>query len=155
VTALLGVCNAFGRIEKERDKSAVTNLLYLARMDDGLTGKARELLTIADKELQRLSHLAARSLKFYRQRTSPTTTPFEEILESVLFFHERRMKTAGIQLERRYKWRLRYCACRGELQQVFTNLENHKAGTYLSRKTSEIWDSRGLLSGQPVRASFL
>jgi signal transduction histidine kinase len=101
---------------------AVTNLLYLARMDDGLTGKARELLTIADKELQRLSHIAARSLKFYRQRTSPTTTPLEEILESVLFFHETRIKTAGIQLERRYRTAPPVLCMPGELQQVFTNL---------------------------------
>ena len=69
----------------------------------GLTGKARDLLTMADKELQRLSHIAARSLKFYRQRTSPILTPLEEILESVLFFHETRIKSCDIRLERRYR----------------------------------------------------
>ena len=93
---------------------AVTNLLYLARMDDGLTGKARELLTIADKELQRLSHIAARSLKFYRQRTSPIPTPLEEVFESVLFFHETRIKTGEIQLERRYRMAPRCYACQGK-----------------------------------------
>jgi signal transduction histidine kinase/DNA-binding NarL/FixJ family response regulator len=101
---------------------AVTNVLYLARMDDGLTGKARDLLTIADKELQRLSHIAARSLKFYRQRTSPICTPLEEVLESVLFFHETRIKTGEIQLERRYKTALPVLCMPGEIQQVFTNL---------------------------------
>jgi PAS domain S-box-containing protein len=101
---------------------AVTNLLYLARMDEGLTGKARDLLTIADKELQRLSHIAARSLKFYRQRTSPIFTPLEEILESVLFFHEARIKTGEIQLERRYRTAPPVLCMPGEIQQVFTNL---------------------------------
>jgi signal transduction histidine kinase/DNA-binding response OmpR family regulator len=101
---------------------AVTNVLYLARMDDGLTGKARELLTIADKELQRLSHIAARSLKFYRQRTSPIPTPLEEVLESVLFFHETRIKTGEIQVERRYRTAPPVLCMPGEVQQVFTNL---------------------------------
>jgi signal transduction histidine kinase len=101
---------------------AVTNVLYLARMDDGLTGKARELLTMADKELQRLSHIAARSLKFYRQRTSPVPTPLEEVVESVLFFHETRIKTGEIQLERRYRSAPPVLCMPGEVQQVFTNL---------------------------------
>ena len=101
---------------------AVTNVLYLARMDDGLTGKARDLLTIADKELQRLSHIAARSLKFYRQRTSPIYTPLEEVLESVLFFHETRIKTGEIRLERRYRTAPPVLCMPGEIQQVFTNL---------------------------------
>ena len=101
---------------------AVTNVLYLARMDGGLTGKARDLLTIADKELQRLSHIAARSLKFYRQRTSPIFTPLEEVLESVLFFHETRIKTGEIRLERRYRTAPPVLCMPGEIQQVFTNL---------------------------------
>ena len=101
---------------------AVTNLLYLARMDGGLTGKARDLLTIADKELQRLSHIAARSLKFYRQRTSAIFTPLEEVLESVLFFHETRIKTGEIRLERRYRTAPPVLCMPGEIQQVFTNL---------------------------------
>ena len=101
---------------------AVTNVLYLARMDEGLSGKARDLLTMADKELQRLSHIAARSLKFYRQRTSPILTPLEEVLESVLFFHETRIKTREIQLERRYRTAPPVLCMPGEIQQVFTNL---------------------------------
>jgi PAS domain S-box-containing protein len=101
---------------------AVTNVLYLARMDEGLTGKARDLLAIADKELQRLSHIAARSLKFYRQRTSPIFTSLEDVLESVLFFHETRIKSGEIQLERRYRTAPPVLCMPGEIQQVFTNL---------------------------------
>jgi len=101
---------------------AVTNVLYLAKMDEGLTGKARDLLAIADVELQRLSHIAARSLKFYRQRTSPTLTLLQEVLESVLFFHETGIKTSAIRLERRYKPAPPVLCMPGEVQQVFTNL---------------------------------
>jgi CheY-like chemotaxis protein len=52
---------------------------------------------------QRLSHIAARSLKFYRQRTAPTLTSMEELLESVIFFHETTIKSRSIDLNRRYR----------------------------------------------------
>ena len=66
----------------------MTNLLFLAKMDEQSAGNTRSLLEVADRELQRLSHIAARSLKFYRQRTAPALTSLEELIESVLFFNE-------------------------------------------------------------------
>lgn len=101
---------------------AVTNLLYLAKMDETVGGSTKTLLDHADKELQRLSHIAARSLKFYRQRTKPTFTNLEELVDSVLFFHEPVISTRAINLERRYRpAREVYCRA-GEIQQVITNL---------------------------------
>jgi signal transduction histidine kinase len=67
---------------------AVTNLLYLVSMDGNVTGNSRHLLETADQELRRLSHIATRSLKFYRQHSAPTLSSLEELIESVLFFHE-------------------------------------------------------------------
>jgi PAS domain S-box-containing protein len=63
---------------------AVTNLLFLAKTDASLSSSSRDLLEIADKELQRLSHITARSLKFYRQRTAPAFTALDEIIDAVL-----------------------------------------------------------------------
>jgi signal transduction histidine kinase len=101
---------------------AVTNLLYLAKMDQTVTGPTKNLLELADKELQRLSHIAARSLKFYRQRTAPTHSSLEELIESVLFFHETEMNAREIKLERRYKKAPKVLCHPGEIQQVITNL---------------------------------
>jgi len=101
---------------------AVTNLLYLAKMDESVTGNTKRLLELADKELRRLSHIAARSLKFYRQRTKPTPTSLEELVDSVLFFHETAISTRTISLERRYR-PTELVLCRAEeIQQVITNL---------------------------------
>jgi PAS domain S-box-containing protein len=101
---------------------AVTNLLYLAKMDETVTGNTKSLLDLADKELRRLSHIAARSLKFYRQRTNPTLTSLEELVDSVLFFHETAIGTRAISLERRYR-PTEPVFCRAEeIQQVITNL---------------------------------
>ncbi len=101
---------------------AVTNLLFLAKLDDNIGGNTRNLLEVADKELQRLSHITARSLKFYRQRTAAALTSIEEVMDSVLFFHETELRMRGIELERRY-WPSPQVVCfAGEIQQVLTNL---------------------------------
>jgi signal transduction histidine kinase len=101
---------------------AVTNLLFLAKMDETVAGNTRSLLDVADRELQRLSHIAARSLKFYRQRTAPTPTSLEELIESVLFFNEPDLKSRNIQLERRHRQARPVLCLPGEIQQVMTNL---------------------------------
>jgi len=101
---------------------AVTNLLFLVKMDQSVTGNTKNLLEVADKELQRLSHITARSLKFYRQRTAPSLTSLEDLAESVLFFHETEIKMRSIDLERRYRSALPVLCLAGEIQQVLTNL---------------------------------
>ncbi len=101
---------------------AVTNLLYLAKGDPSLSGNAKELLDIADKELQRLSHIASKSLKFYRQTSAPSRAYLSDILDSVLFFYEARMKSAGVTVEKRYDHAPPVMCYPGEMQQVFTNL---------------------------------
>jgi signal transduction histidine kinase len=101
---------------------AVTNLLYLVRMDEALTSGSRDLLDVADRELQRLSHITSRSLKFYRQRTAPTLTSLEDLIESVLFFHESEIKIRSIALRRRYRPAPEVLCLAGEIQQVITNL---------------------------------
>ena len=101
---------------------AVTNVLYLAMMDQIMSQKTRSLLELADKELQRLSHIAARSLKFYRQRTAPAPSSLEELIESVLFFHEREINTRDIHLQRKYRKTPQVLCHPGEIQQVITNL---------------------------------
>jgi signal transduction histidine kinase len=101
---------------------AVTNLLYLVQMDETLKGQSKDLLEVADRELQRLSHITSRSLKFYRQRTAASLTPLDELIESVLFFHETEVKLRGIDIRRRYRPTPPVFCLAGEIQQVFTNL---------------------------------
>jgi signal transduction histidine kinase len=101
---------------------AVTNLLFLAKMDQALTVDTRKLVELADNELRRLSHIAARSLKFYRQRTAPALAQMEELLEAVIFFHEREIERRSIDLDRRYRKVPPVLCLPGEIQQVLTNL---------------------------------
>ncbi|MGA9670279.1 MAG: ATP-binding protein [Terracidiphilus sp.] len=101
---------------------AVTNVLYLANMDSNVTGYTRQLLDTADKELRRLSHIAARSLKFYRQHTAPALCSLEELIESVLFFYETEIGMRKIDLQRRYQAAPQVLYHPGEFRQVITNL---------------------------------
>ena len=101
---------------------AVTNLLFLAKTDHGLSETSKELLEVADKELQRLSHITARSLKFYRQRTAPTLTALDEVIDSVVYFHDPSIRLFNMQVERRYRPAPPILCLPGEIQQVFTNL---------------------------------
>ena len=99
---------------------AVTNLLFLAKTSD--TAEARQLLDLADKEVRRLSHIASRSLKFYRQTTSSGPAQLRDIIESVLFFYEPRLRSKNIKVERRYQTIPDVHCLQGEMQQVFANL---------------------------------
>jgi len=101
---------------------AVTNLLFLAKTDHGLSETSKELLEVADKELQRLSHITARSLKFYRQRTAPTLTALDEVIDSVVYFHDPSIRLFNMRVERRYRPAPPILCLPGEIQQVFTNL---------------------------------
>ncbi len=101
---------------------AVTNLLFLAKNDAGLSSSSKDLLDIADKELQRLSHITARSLKFYRQRTAPSFTALDEVIDSVIYFHDPAIRLRNIAIERRYRSAPAVLCQPGEIQQVFTNL---------------------------------
>jgi signal transduction histidine kinase len=101
---------------------AVTNLLYLATMDSTVKGNTRQLLDTADKELRRLSHIAARSLKFYRQQSAPTLSSLDELIDSVLFFYETEINMRKIILERRYRPSPRVLYHPGEFRQVISNL---------------------------------
>ena len=101
---------------------ALTNLLFLANMDSTLAGNTRKLLENADMELKRLSHIAARSLKFYRQHTAPVLSSLEDLIESVLFFYETEAKIRDIDLQRAYRKAPPVLCQPGEFRQVITNL---------------------------------
>ncbi len=77
-----------------------------------LSSGSRQLLEIADKELQRLSHITARSLKFYRQRTAPASVALDEVIDSVIYFHDPSIRLRNIAIERRYLLRPQFCASR-------------------------------------------
>src|ERR1041385_1638153 len=63
---------------------AVTNFIFLAQTTDNLPEPAKEYLTLADRELERVSHIAQQTLGFYRDRSALTVVDIRESLDDVL-----------------------------------------------------------------------
>ncbi len=100
---------------------SVTNLLFLALSQD-LSPEVRHFLTQADQELERVTHIATQTLKFYRQSTKPTSADLGALVDSVLQLLSGRLRNMNVEVERRYDARDKITCFEGELRQVFTNL---------------------------------
>ena len=101
---------------------AVTNLLYIARLDQSLTLKTREILDLADRELARVAQVASQTLRFHRQSTAPMTIQPEALVEDVLRLYSPRFANAGIRITRTYRLGAQVTCYEGEIRQVLSNL---------------------------------
>jgi PAS domain S-box-containing protein len=101
---------------------AVTNLIYLASRDPGLTASALKYLDLADKELERVAHMTKQTLGFYREASAPSQFPLGELLDELLTLFEGRFKSKALQVVRDYDASLVVTAIRGEIRQIFANL---------------------------------
>ena len=100
---------------------AVTNLLYLA-MQSGNMGELRGYLQMAERELERVSAISNETLRFNGQSANPRAVDCDELVESALYIHHRRLVTSHIEVEQRLK-ALRPLNCfDGEIRQVLNNL---------------------------------
>jgi PAS domain S-box-containing protein len=100
---------------------AVTNCLYLltqSTMDD--TG--RQYLSLAQRELERVVHIATQTLRFYRQSTRPIETDVHELIETVLALFDARIRSHGIEVVRKFGDIPHIRAFDGEVRQVIANL---------------------------------
>ncbi len=101
---------------------AVTNLLFLAKTAPELADNTKELLSIADAELQRLSQIARTSLKFFRQSSAPAPVSMCDLIDSVLTVYQARITRSGVKIRKQYDETPDPIGFAGELQQVITNL---------------------------------
>ena len=101
---------------------AITNLLYLLRRFCHLDASALNYVTIAEREVHRMSEITQQTLRFYRQSTLPARATMEELLDSVLDMYSARLSTLAIVLERQYKPSLDLYCFAGEVRQVISNL---------------------------------
>lgn len=100
---------------------AVTNLLYLMEGTD-LPHDAARYLQLAQSELSRVSQITVETLRFSRQNTSATEVRLSSLIESVISLHEARLKSAQINVERRYREGRPLLCFPNELRQVIANL---------------------------------
>ncbi|MGZ4890053.1 MAG: sensor histidine kinase, partial [Candidatus Angelobacter sp.] len=101
---------------------AVTNLLYLLRIDDKWDDNARGYVTQAEHELARIAHMARQTLGFYRDTTSPHRMDLPKLVEGVLSLYLPRIQAKNIRLSREYDETVQVTGWAGEIRQVISNL---------------------------------
>jgi PAS domain S-box-containing protein len=101
---------------------SVLNLIYLARTSRAEMDKIREYLITAEKELNRVSHIARHTLGFYRETSVPSQIDMPALLEEVFTVYDSRLRASGIQVRKDFAVVPPVRALRGELHQVFSNL---------------------------------
>jgi PAS domain S-box-containing protein len=101
---------------------SVTNLLYLLQRHPSLDQEAHHYAQLAQQEVARVSEMAQRTLRFYRQSTLPIKANVAEILNSVLMVYQGRFNALHTQVETRFDRDAELFCFAGELRQVFANL---------------------------------
>ncbi len=101
---------------------AVTNLIYLARTSPELPSNVRELLSIADQEIARASHIAHRTVGFYRDKSSPHSVNMSELVNDVLQLYSRKFANKNLRVETRVAPSVFIWATDGEVRQIVSNL---------------------------------
>ena len=100
--------------------AAVTNLIYLSKQN-AVRADVREFLTVAEEELERISHLTKQTLGFYREAKAPTAT-LGSVVDSTISVFASRARNKGIALRSEIKPDLETYAVPSELRQLLGNL---------------------------------
>ena len=101
---------------------AVLNLIFLARATCPRDSETHDYLETAEKELERVSHIARQTLGFYRDTGTPTEVVIDELLKNVLAVYRSKLTSKNIVVDYQLEASHSLTASRGELLQVFSNI---------------------------------
>jgi signal transduction histidine kinase/DNA-binding NarL/FixJ family response regulator len=100
---------------------SVVNLLYLARRAT-VQEQREQYLDYAEREINRVSHIARQTLGFYRETTNLTRIPVAAVVETLLQVYQGKLKSKNIAVDTVIQPDLQITARTGELNQVLSNL---------------------------------
>ena len=100
---------------------AVMNLIFLARNEPDQAERNR-VLEMADKELQRVSHITRQTLGFYRDSGRAVKVDLSEVVHNVLDVFQGKMKSKGVQAHFEVRGETIVYGAPGEITQVVSNL---------------------------------
>ncbi|HKD46011.1 MAG TPA: MASE1 domain-containing protein [Candidatus Angelobacter sp.] len=120
---------------------AVINLLYLLKLQP-MNDQSRQYVTLAEKEILRVSAISKRTLGFFRDQSARTELPLPPILDDTVSFYEHELAAHGVKVVRDYRAQGLVLVSQGEMQQVFANLISNaldamKDGGRLTLRVSE------------------
>lgn len=106
---------------------AIGNLIYLAKGAEGVSPAVQEHLTMAEDELERVSHITRQTLGFYRESKLPGLIDMPDLVESVLRIHANKFNTKSITVVKNFGDCPPIHGLEGELKQVMANLVSNAA----------------------------
>jgi signal transduction histidine kinase len=100
---------------------SVVNLLYLARRAT-VQEQREQYLDYAEREINRVSHIARQTLGFYRETSNLTRVPVASVVQTLLQVYQGKLKSKNITVDSAVDPSLQITARSGELNQVLSNL---------------------------------
>jgi len=124
---------------------SVMNLVYLARTMLPGSSKALRYLLTAERELERVSHIARQTLGYYRDPGPPSEIQIDHLLEEVLNVYQSKLIAGNVAVDCAFTNHRPISASRDELMQIFSNLilnavDAMPDGGVLTIKTREVGD---------------
>ena len=101
---------------------AVMNLIYLARHSLNEDVEAYGFLQTAEREVERVSHIAQLTLGYYRDRGIPTEIELHRVIDEVLTVYQAKLFVRDIIVERQFEGSRPIQVNKGEMIQVFSNV---------------------------------
>jgi len=124
---------------------AVMNLVYLARTTLPGNSRALRYLLTAERELERVSHIARQTLGYYRDPGPPSDIHLDRVLVEVLNVYQSKLIAANVAADFAFDHHRPVRASNDELMQIFSNLilnaiDAMPDGGVLTIKTREVGD---------------
>ena len=101
---------------------AVTNLIYLAKLQPQIPDLVQRYMSAADEELRRVAHITQQTLGFYRDNSQPVSLQMSIVIRDVLAIYERKLQQKHLEIEQSIESGLVISTLQGELKQILSNL---------------------------------
>jgi PAS domain S-box-containing protein len=101
---------------------SLMNLIFLARQNCSESPKAQSFLLTAERELERVSHIARQTLGYYRDTGSPSEVYLHDLIQNVLTVYQSKVLANGISVDSSFNDLRKISVSEGEMLQVFSNV---------------------------------
>lgn len=102
--------------------ASVLNLIYLVRQGGMSPEEIKNNLSLAERELERVSHLARQALGYYRDSGAPSEVHLSNLMENVLSIYRNKLLSRKIVVDAQYSDLRKISVRPGEIVQIFSNL---------------------------------
>jgi PAS domain S-box-containing protein len=116
---------------------AVGNLIYISKSAPGVPADVVHHLTLAEQELERVSHITRQTLGFFRESNDPESIQMTTVIDAVLALYSNKLRTKNITVHCDFGDCPAFKARTGELKQAMSNLIGNAADAVAENGT--IW----------------